>query len=920
MTDTTAPFSPIALVGTIALLAAYLVGAWCVAAGIAGNARKSRGLVNSSIYGLYAFGALVGLASALLIYAFVTHDFSIKYVAHTADVTMSIWYKVTAFWGGLDGSLLFWVLVLGLFSVVAIAMNRKRHRDMIGYVVATIMVVQVFFLSLLIFNKNPFTTFLTQPPVDGQGLNPLLQNYWMVIHPPSLYVGFVAATIPFAFGIGALASGRLDDMWIGSVRVWMLICFLFLSLGLILGGRWAYEELGWGGYWAWDPVENAGLIPWFTATAFLHSAIIQEQRGMMKQWNLLLVVLTFFLTIFGTFMTRSGVVQSVHAFGEDNVLALQFIIFMGCILIVSIGLMVYRSNKLSTKTQFESFISREFAFLMNNWILLACAFFVLFATMFPTISEAIDGSRVSVGIDFFNKWMTPLGLVLLFLAGAAPLLAWRRTTTDRLYQQFIFPFAVMAATIVVLLIFFPQVTTKTAIFAKAVSLPISLINFGLCAFVGGSIAQEFWRGTAVRRKQTGSDPFTSLIGLTLAKRRKYGGYLVHLGVAVCFVGFGGKAYDRMTDKTIKVPAIAAGMAKDKSPAEREKWAAEYLDEDRQMKKLPPNSPSAFRFGDYVFLYEDLVDASDDHKNTVTAQVSIWKDGENLGQVYPAKWDYRKGSEATTEVAIKVRASEDVYVVLTGYELDGKLANFRVFINPLISWVWLGFLLLGLGTLICLIPINSLDRLTHKGPKSRLGRATEIGVLVLIAFGIIAGLASQARAAGQAEHVKPGMGMGDTSVGWASMNRPTNEVESDAMKELLCPCGCKREDIFMCKCQTASSLRGWVIDLVNERDASGQPRFDLSTKAGRERAYQHALDQYVAQYGTQALATPKSSFSWLLPSLGVIGGLGLLLVVGRRFIGRGKDEPAAPLPPSGAAPTTDDVYADKLDDELAKTDD
>ena len=290
------PFSPIAVVGTLALLAAFLTAAWAFAAGIAGNARKSRRLVNASVYGLYGFGALIGLASSLMIYAFVSHDFSLKYVAAASDTTMPTIYKVTAFWGGLDGSLLFWVLVLAIFSTIAIVVNAKRHRDMIGYVVATIMAVQLFFLSLLLFTKNPFATFLTTPPIDGQGLNPLLQNYWMVIHPPSLYTGFVAATIPFAFGIGALASGRLDDMWLGSVRVWMLICFVFLSLGLILGGRWAYEELGWGGYWAWDPVENAGLMPWFTATAFLHSAIIQEQRGTMKTWNISLVIITFFLT------------------------------------------------------------------------------------------------------------------------------------------------------------------------------------------------------------------------------------------------------------------------------------------------------------------------------------------------------------------------------------------------------------------------------------------------------------------------------------------------------------------------------------------------------------------------------------------------------------------------------------------------
>src|ERR1044071_1038126 len=357
MTDHSVPFSPIALVGTISLLAAYAVAALCVAAGIAGNARKSRRLVNSAVYGLYGFAALIGLASALMIYAMVTHDYAIKYVASVSDTTMETWYKVTAFWGGLDGSLLFWVLVLSMFSTVAILVNHRRHRDMIGFVVATIMVVQVFFLSLLIFTKNPFTTFLTSPPADGQGLNPLLQNYWMVIHPPSLYTGFVAATIPFAFGIGALASGRLDDLWLGSVRVWMLICFGFLSLGLILGGRWAYEELGWGGYWAWDPVENAALMPWFTATAFLHSAIIQEQRGMMKMWNMLLVILCFFLTIFGTFMTRAGIVQSVHAFGEDNILAMQFVAFLVLIAVVSIGLLVYRSNKLASRGEFESFVS-----------------------------------------------------------------------------------------------------------------------------------------------------------------------------------------------------------------------------------------------------------------------------------------------------------------------------------------------------------------------------------------------------------------------------------------------------------------------------------------------------------------------------------------------------------------------------------
>jgi cytochrome c-type biogenesis protein CcmF len=890
-----APFSPIALVGTIALLSAYGVAAWCVAAGIAGNARKNQRLVNSSVYGLYGFAALVGLASALLIYAFVTHDFTIKYVAQVSDTTMETWYKVTAFWGGLDGSLLFWVLVLSLFSTVAILANHRRHRDMIGFVVATIMVVQVFFLSLLIFTKNPFSTFLTSPPNEGQGLNPLLQNYWMVIHPPSLYIGFVAATIPFAFGIGALASGRLDDLWLGSVRVWMLICFGFLSLGLILGGRWAYEELGWGGYWAWDPVENAGFMPWFTATAFLHSAIIQEQRGMMKRWNLMLVIVTFFLTIFGTFMTRSGIVQSVHAFGEDSVLALQFVAFLAVILVVSLGLLVYRSNKLSSKTEFDSFISREFAFLLNNWILLGCAFVVLFLTMLPTISEALDGSRMSVGIEYFNKTMTPLGLTLLFLSGAAPLLAWRKTTRERLAAQFLFPSIAMAVAIVAIAIGFPQTTQRSAIFSEELQLPISLINFGLVAFVIGSIAQEYWRGMAVRRRQTGSDPFTSLIGLVLSKRRKYGGYIIHLGIAVMFFGFAGKAYERMVDRTIERPAAMS----------------------------PDRSTATFAFGEYEIVYERLIHTSDDHKDAVTAEVSIWLSGEKINTVYPGKWDYHKGGEATTEVAITVRPTEDVYVVLTGYDLDSNLANLRVYLNPLILWVWAGFLILAFGTLVCLIPQTVVDRLSRPRA-SRLGRAADMAVIFLVVGGAIAGLANQAHAASPApaEHVQPGMGMGASGVGYAAMNRPTNPTEERAMKELLCVCGCKRESVFDCKCATAAQLRRTVMDFLGQVNEKGQPLFDLKTEQGRDAAYDAVLDSFVTTYGgEQVLATPRTSFSWLLPSLAVVGGLGLLVVTGRRWVGRGSAIAATAVAAAATGPVVseDDAYADKLDDELADSD-
>ena len=904
MTEDQVPFSPIALVGTLALLAAYIVAAWSFASGIAGNARKSRRLVNASVYGLYGFGALIGLASTLMIYAFVTHDFAIKYVAATSDVTMPTIYKITSFWGGLDGSLLFWVLVLSLFSTVAIAVNHRRHREMIGYVVATVMVVQIFFLSLLLFTKNPFSTYLTTPPIDGQGLNPLLQNYWMVIHPPSLYTGFVAATIPFAFGIGALASGRLDDMWLGSVRVWMLICFGFLSLGLILGGRWAYEELGWGGYWAWDPVENAGLMPWFTATAFLHSAIIQEQRGTMKTWNLSLVIITFFLTIFGTFMTRSGAVQSVHAFGEDNVLALQFIVFLAVILIVSVGLLIYRSNKLSTRTVFDSFYSREFAFLLNNWILLACAFFVLFATMFPTISEAINGERISVGPDFFNKWMTPLGLVLLFLAGAAPLLAWRKTTRERLLSQFMAPLAVAAIVITTFALVFPETRHLSSIFARPIKLPISLVNFGLIAFVGTSILQEFYRGLVVRRRQTGSDPVTSLFGLILSKRRKYGGYIIHLGVAMMFFGFGGKAYEHMVDRTVEKPGPAAADG---------------------------TGPSSFGFGtfngpfsksDYHFTYENLFHTSDDHKDAITAQIGIFDGDQRIDTVYPAKWDFHKGDgQMTTEVAIHVRTAEDVYVVLTGYDLDTNLANFRVYVNPLILWVWVGIMVLLLGTLICLIPQSVVEMAQWK-PRTKIGRAADVSLVLSIVAALTFGIASQAHAdpptgannaGAAAEHVPAGMGMGKSGGGFAAMNRPTNDTEGRAMKELLCPCGCARQSIYDCDCQSAAQLRAKVQGILVGTD--------LSNDAGRKAAYDSVLTVFTKDYGAKVLATPTSDSSWLFPSIAAVGALGLLIVAGRRWVSHGNQVALATSngAPASMSSVTDDEYADKLDDELSETD-
>src|SRR3982751_3973261 len=421
-----------ASLGAALLLATFVVCSYAAVVSVVGARRRSRRLMESGIGAFHLITALMTAASAVMINAFLTGDFSIKYVVHYSDSVQPLFYKITSYWGGLDGSIMFWVFLLSVFGTIAVAVNRERYRELIPYVVATISTVEMFFLYLMVVHKNPFTTYLTAAPPDGEGLNPLLQNYWMAIHPPSLYTGFVGMTIPFAFCIAALATGHLGDAWLRAVRRWTMFAWLFLTFGLTLGMIWAYEVLGWGGYWGWDPVENAGLLPWFTATAFLHSVMVQERRSMLRVWNVVLVIMTFFLTIFGTFMTRSGVVQSVHAFGEDPILARLFIGFMVVIATFSFGLVIYRLPLLRSRNELDSWVSREAAFLANNWILLFSAFFILFATMFPTLSEAVTGQRITVAQPFFNKWMIPVGLILLLLTGIGPLLAWRKSTLTNL--------------------------------------------------------------------------------------------------------------------------------------------------------------------------------------------------------------------------------------------------------------------------------------------------------------------------------------------------------------------------------------------------------------------------------------------------------------------------------------------------------
>ena len=648
-----------ASLGSFLLMATLVVSAYAIAASIAGARRGSRSLVESGVGAFYLASALMTVASAVIVHAFVTDNYSLKYVQHYSDLAQPLFYKITSYWGGLDGSIMFWVFLLALFGSLAVYVNRDRHRELIPYVVAIISAVQVFFLFMMIVHKNPFETFLVQAPADGRGLNPLLQNIYMVVHPPSLYIGFVGMTIPYAFGMAALITGHLDDSWLRAVRRWTMVSWLFLSLGLTLGMIWAYEELGWGGYWGWDPVENAGLLPWFTATAFLHSVIVQERRGMLKVWNVSLVIITFFLTIFGTFMTRSGIVQSVHAFGEDRTLTWMFTVFMVVILLFSFGWVIRRLPLLKPRYDLDSWVSREAAFIANNWILLIAAMLVLFGTMFPTMSEALTGNRLTVGPPFFNRWMAPIGLVLLLLTGVAPLLAWRRSTLANLRDSFFWPVVFM--------------TAVTAVFVGlGVRVWSSGICFALCAFVAATITQEFVRGARVRREATGTDLFTAGVGLVMRERRRYGGYIIHLGVVLMFLGFAGEGFK--TDQQLLLK----------------------LGQEATVRQFT--------------LKNNGVKVTDDaQKQMVTGHIAVAEDGKPRGTMYPARWFYRKHEDQpTTEVAIRRTVAEDLYLVMPAYDVNAQSMSLQVVVTPLVNWIWAGFGILVLGTGIALLPERAFE--------------------------------------------------------------------------------------------------------------------------------------------------------------------------------------------------------------------
>ena len=644
-------------IGALAILLAFCFAVYAVIGSVVGKLKKSPFLVISAERAVYSTWVLLTVASGLLIYSLITGDFRLGYVAAHTDQSMPNIYKFTAWWGGQEGSLLLWSWLLATYSAVVVFTNRRKFRDMMPWVTAVLMTTEAFFLVLISFVLSPFSVLEAGRGniVEGmgRGLNPLLQYWTMVIHPPMLYLGYVGFTVPFAFAIGSLITKQPGDSWIHTTRRWTIVTWLFQSCGILLGQGWAYAVLGWGGYWAWDPVENASLLPWITATAFLHSVMMQEKKGMMKVWNMVLISATFFLCIFGTFLTRSGVVSSVHAFAQSPI-GKYFVFFLVVGIAATIYLILDRLGYLKSEARLESVVSRESSFMFNNLILLASCFAVLWGTLFPVISEAVTGEKISVDAPFFNRINIPIGLGLVFLTGVGPLIAWRRSSLESLKRAFLWPTVAGLVLMAALGI------------AGVYEHPFALVSFGLCMFVTATIFAEFWKGASAIRAKNGIGLIPAAIELTHRNTRRYGGYLVHMGIVFMFIGYTGAAFNQ-------------DVTKEAAPG------------------------ASFELGHYTLRVADIQQGENDNYVWHKLLLDVKRGSTPLGIMIPERRFYKSSQQPTSEVSIRRRLNEDLYLNFAGLTSDNQRAVVQAYVFPLVSWIWIGFWVLAMGTLICLVP-------------------------------------------------------------------------------------------------------------------------------------------------------------------------------------------------------------------------
>lgn len=947
------------LFGSSLLLCVMLAAAYTFAVSVVAHRKGTMRALQSARFGAYGTVALIAVAVVCLAYAFVSHDFRLRYVAHYSDRGMPTIFLFTALWGGQDGSLLWWLFLLSLYIGVCVFTLGKKHLELQPSIIATLMSVVMFFCILMAFAANPFSTSVAGARNDGEGLNPLLQNFYMIIHPPSLYIGFVGCTIPFAFCVAALVTGRLGDEWIKACRKFTLFAWLFLGIGNTLGMLWAYEELGWGGYWAWDPVENAAFMPFLVISAFVHSVMIQERRGMFKVWNVFLICFTFFMTIFGTFLTRSGTIASVHSFAQSSI-GTYFVWFLVLVAAFCFTLIMYRWPELrdlppsaqlrgaaiatgwtmlgllvasyfiatkvggpalshspadamtqeamsaynlkrtlikvvvfsllaggavyaalellhrrlthglklvSTLPRLESIWSREFTFMLNNWGLLSFMLFVLAATTFPMVSEAMWKEKVTVGPPYYNAWVQPIGLVIFFLMGAGTLFGWKKTSDDLLKKNALKP--ILATVVFAVLhlavgksIGYPAVVFSEPIYDGALGAGLRAFNaitpvlsLSLCVFNTAIIVQEFALLYIARARSGANDTpkvlyylgllpgfVYTMVTLPPTSRRRYGGYIVHFGIVLMFLGFTGKS-----------------------------WTI-----DKEASLAPGQTMEVQRL---TLTYKGPRMEVDTEKRMVFADIRVSENGKELGVLNPAKFIYKKMPESpTTEVAMLHSIRDDLYIVVGSINPQSKLASLQVHINPLVGWIWIGCLVLIFGSFICMWP----ELQENESRAWRFARGTA-AVTASILLGLILALMPSPAFA--------------QSGGASSLHSGTVKIENEKEKEIFgalrCMCGtCARDLLSTCGCGEADEMR----EKLREKIAAGVSKEQI-------------VAEYSAQFGVASLAIPPNSGAmkaiYVVPLTVIAGGaIGLGLMI-KRF--------RAPLPvlstDAGELASSDDTKGD-----------
>ena len=676
----------IANLGFGTLIITFIISLYGILASVIGLRFKKYSWVESAKNAMLLTFPLLSVSAISLIFLLATSHFEVEYVANVTSRSMPLYLKITAFWGGQAGSLLFWSWLMSAFATAATLRNWDREQEFLPWVILVSLVTLSFFLSLNIFVENPFSQLWTTPngqiveqmfqpagaqrfyPQDGQGLNPLLRHPGMIIHPPMLYLGFVSFVIPFAFAIAALATGRTDDRWIRLTRRWVLWAWMFLSLGLVLGGRWAYDVLGWGGYWGWDPVEIAAFMPWLTGTAFLHSVMIQEKRGMLKQWNMVLIILTYDLVIFGTFLTRSGVLSSVHAFAQSAIGPL-FFGFIGVTLTASLGLLLHRWSDLKGESTMKSLLSRESLFLLNNLLFIGILVVCFWGVLFPLISEIITGQKVTVGPPFYERANAPLMAALLLLMAIAPLSGWGLSTLKTIGK------AIWKPAIVAILI-------PIGALISGINNPYALIGFFLVALVTSVTLYEYWLGVHARHRRHKENYFTALILLIKRNRRRYGGYLVHIAMAMMAIGIIGiELFQTETQGTLSLGETLS-------------------------------------LNEYTIRYDSLaIFDVPDGRNVARAVVSVFKNDQIITELYPRRDYYYDTNQPMTIPGVRSTVEDDFYILLVDWEeISTQSATFKIYHNPLVNWLWYGSWALLFGTIVTAWPDMERTTVTERSRK------------------------------------------------------------------------------------------------------------------------------------------------------------------------------------------------------------